>query len=191
MITGVLILVLQFPLLIVYTSNLKYCNDNIKKCTPSTPFGSDVMGIFILIQLPFTLVQISVFVAMWASVRKVLESMLLWHDYLVSYKQTPSSRRKRKPYGEMPLEAIEEVESQYERSEVMSKVSAGTTKTAKKFKYREQFNMLNPRRVSTFGAKVPQEEEESSDSASSEDSAEAIADHSMTMSISKDPGLSI
>jgi hypothetical protein len=120
--------------------------------------------------------------------------MLVWHDYLVSYKQTPSSRRKRKPYGEMPLDTIEEVESQYERSEVMSKVSYASGKTAKKFRYRDQFNMKDPRRVSTFGVEAPQEDEESSDSASSDDSDGAQIDrgHSMNMTMKDgDANLSI
>jgi len=81
MVIGILLLIIQFPILIMFTSSLQYCETD-----GCTDFGNNILGTFILIQIPFTLVQMIVFAAMWLTIRKSLASMLIWHDYLVAYK---------------------------------------------------------------------------------------------------------
>jgi len=62
------------------------------------------------------------FVVLWQGMKASLKNMIVFHDYLISYKQTPRSRifKRYRP----PMEAIEEMESQYERSECASMVAS-------------------------------------------------------------------
>ena len=144
---------LQLILVIVYVTGMTTCqkaNLRVNSCKNGEPIdlSSDLSGEVIGLQIAYTILQVSALVALHLVTKRAKKETLTFHDYLIAYKQTPRSRifKRYRP----PMDAVAEVESQYEQSEMSNSASiiysqrvslnsAGTivSKTSKTFRFKE------------------------------------------------------
>ena len=126
-----------------------------------------------VLQCLFFSLELSCFVVANRLTAKALASMLVFHDYLISYRLTPRSRilRKHLPKMTMVLEeesCMDQSSIMMSQSRIMSVTHMSSNKLPKRFVYHED----NPERVNTNEGMVDGESSSDDDLGSDNDDME-------------------